>query len=141
MWNNAKITIFTGKKYSEAWSVVNHCIFSKSQWFHCTSTVFPLYVFAVWLSAKLQINTFHLTGCAACLLALKFVKWLWHVQNLWIWLGSSIYLHSEAKTNLKLYLNTWNFLNSFHITSSDQTPNPEFICILKRVENGLFRQK
>ena len=29
--------------------MVNHCIFSKSQWFHCTSTVFPLYVFAVYL--------------------------------------------------------------------------------------------
>ena len=27
--------------------MVNHCIFSKSQWFHCTSTVFLLYVFAV----------------------------------------------------------------------------------------------
>ena len=37
-----------GKKYSESWSVVNHCIFSKIQWFHCTSTVFPLYVFAVY---------------------------------------------------------------------------------------------
>ena len=42
-----KLQFFTGKKYSEAWSVVNHCIFSKSQWFHCISTVFPLYVFAV----------------------------------------------------------------------------------------------
>ena len=75
-----------------------------------------------------------MTGCAACLLALKFVKWLWHVQNLWIWLGSSIYLHSEAKTKLKLHFYTRNFLNSFHITSSDQTHNSETtnpICFLK----------
>ena len=27
--------------------MVNHCIFTKSQWIHCTSTVLPLYVFAV----------------------------------------------------------------------------------------------
>ena len=43
-----KLQFFTSKKYSEAWSVVNHCIFFKAQWFHCTSTVLPLYVFAVY---------------------------------------------------------------------------------------------
>jgi hypothetical protein len=43
-----KLQFLTGKKYSEAWSVVNHCIFSKAHWFNCISAVLPLYVFAVY---------------------------------------------------------------------------------------------
>ena len=46
---NTNKWVDVNKKYSEAWSVVNHCIFSKSQWFHCTSTVFLLYVFVVYM--------------------------------------------------------------------------------------------
>ena len=42
-----KLQFLTCKKYSEEWSTVKNCNFSKVQFFNCTSTVIPLYIFVV----------------------------------------------------------------------------------------------
>ena len=42
-----KLQFLTGKKHNEEWSTVKNCNFSKVQFFQCTSTVIPLYIFAV----------------------------------------------------------------------------------------------
>ena len=47
-----KLQFLSCKKYSEHWSTVKNCNFSKLQFFKCTSTVISLHIFAVWLNPK-----------------------------------------------------------------------------------------
>ena len=42
-----KLQFLICKKYSEEWSTAKNSNLSKVQWFKCTSTVIPLYIFAV----------------------------------------------------------------------------------------------
>ena len=43
-----KLQFLSCKKYSEHWSTVKNCNFSKLQFFKCTSTVILLHIFAVY---------------------------------------------------------------------------------------------
>ena len=43
-----KLQFLTAKKYSEEWSTVKNCNFSKVQFFNRTFTVIALYIFAVY---------------------------------------------------------------------------------------------
>ena len=43
-----KLQFLTCKKYSEPRTTVENCIFSKLQFFKCTSIAIPLHIFAVW---------------------------------------------------------------------------------------------
>jgi hypothetical protein len=49
-----KLQFLTCKKYSEEWSTVKNCNFSKVQFFNCTSTVIPLHIFAVYHIRRFQ---------------------------------------------------------------------------------------
>ena len=50
-----KLQFLSCKKYSEHWSTVKNCNFSKLQFFKCTSTVISLHIFAVWAVLKEEI--------------------------------------------------------------------------------------
>ena len=47
-----KLQFLTSKKYSEPRSTVENCIFSKLQFFKCTSIAIPLHIFAVYMGTK-----------------------------------------------------------------------------------------
>ena len=58
-----KLQFLNCKKYSEVWSTVKNCNFSKLQFFQCSSTVITLHIFAVrsitsYIDFGCIINTF-----------------------------------------------------------------------------------
>ena len=56
-----KLQFLNCKKYSEVWSTVKNCNFSKLQFFQCSSTVISLHIFAVYYSDFGNVNLLVLT--------------------------------------------------------------------------------